>query len=76
MYDLAEPDMKNFHTRATRHVWRFPNRLSVSHEVHMLGRCVAMLLLVSALFSLAGCNTVAGMGQDVTNSARTVQHAL
>ncbi|MFC4200578.1 hypothetical protein [Candidimonas humi] len=42
----------------------------------MFGRWVAVLLLVGALFSLAGCNTVAGLGQDVTSSARTVQHAL
>jgi predicted small secreted protein len=31
---------------------------------------------VGVLFSLTGCNTVAGFGEDVTDSARTVQHAL
>lgn len=42
----------------------------------MFGRCIAMLLLVAGLFSLAGCNTVAGFGQDVSGSARAVQRAL
>jgi predicted small secreted protein len=37
---------------------------------------MAKLLLVGALLLLTGCNTVAGFGQDVTDSARTVQHAL
>lgn len=42
----------------------------------MLGRSVAVLLMIGVLFSLAGCNTIAGFGQDVSSSARTVQHAL
>ncbi|MGI4901488.1 MAG: hypothetical protein ACRYG5_07440 [Janthinobacterium lividum] len=42
----------------------------------MFGRCMAMLLVVGALFSLSGCNTVAGVGQDISGSARTVQRAL
>ncbi len=42
----------------------------------MLGRCVAVVVVVGAFLSLAGCNTVAGFGQDVSSSARTVQHAL
>jgi len=46
------------------------------HEVYMFGRGVAILLLMGALLSLAGCNTVAGFGQDISDSARTVQHAL
>jgi len=40
------------------------------------GRCVAMLSLVGALLSLTGCNTVAGVGEDISGSARAVQHAL
>ncbi|APR97082.1 hypothetical protein PATSB16_37480 [Pandoraea thiooxydans] len=42
----------------------------------MFKRCIALLLLAGALLSLAGCNTVAGFGQDISDSARTVQHAL
>jgi predicted small secreted protein len=42
----------------------------------MFARCVAMLSLVGALLSLTGCNTVAGFGEDVKSSARTVQRAL
>jgi predicted small secreted protein len=42
----------------------------------MFGRCVAMLLLVGAVLSLAGCNTVAGFGEDITGSARAVQRTL
>lgn len=41
----------------------------------MLVRFV-MLLAVGASILLTGCNTVAGAGQDISNSARTVQHAL
>src|SRR5277367_1355757 len=51
----------------------------VPHEVmmmNMFGRCVAMSLLMGALLSLTGCNTIAGVGEDITGSARTVQHAL
>jgi predicted small secreted protein len=43
----------------------------------MFGRCVGMLLLAGALlFSLTGCNTVAGFGQDISGASRSVQHAL
>ncbi len=42
----------------------------------MFGRFVVLLLLVGAAISLTGCNTVAGVGQDITGSARTVQRAL
>jgi predicted small secreted protein len=42
----------------------------------MFGRCVAMLLLVGAVLSLTGCNTVAGFGEDITGSARAVQRTL
>jgi predicted small secreted protein len=42
----------------------------------VFGRSVAIFLLVGVLASLTGCNTVAGFGQDVTDSAHTVQRAL
>jgi predicted small secreted protein len=31
------------------------------------------LLLLAALVALAGCNTVAGVGEDISAGARTVQ---
>jgi predicted small secreted protein len=31
------------------------------------------LIVIAMLMSLAGCNTVAGMGDDVSGGARTVQ---
>jgi predicted small secreted protein len=42
----------------------------------MFGRGVTMLLLIGALLSLTGCNTVAGFGEDITGSARAVQRTL
>jgi predicted small secreted protein len=42
----------------------------------MLKRVTTTLLLLGGLLALAGCNTVAGMGQDISGSARAVQHAL
>jgi len=48
----------------------------VMYGVDMFGRCAAILLLASVLLSLTGCNTVAGLGQDISGSARTVQHAF
>lgn len=42
----------------------------------MFKRFVALALLMGAAVSLLGCNTVAGAGQDISNSARTVQKAL
>jgi len=32
-----------------------------------------MIILVAVLATLAGCNTVAGVGEDVSGGARTVQ---
>lgn len=32
--------------------------------------------MLGALFSLTGCNTVAGVGKDISDSARAVQRAL
>jgi predicted small secreted protein len=42
----------------------------------VLGRGAALAVLLGVLLSLAGCNTVAGFGQDIHDSARTVQRAL
>ena len=42
----------------------------------MFSRSVVFLSLAAALISLTGCNTVAGVGEDISGSARTVQHAL
>jgi entericidin A len=39
-------------------------------------RHAALLSLAGALLALTGCNTVAGFGQDISSSARTVQRAL
>ncbi|WP_281176938.1 hypothetical protein [Paraburkholderia bannensis] len=39
-------------------------------------RTLAILLVAATTLGLAGCNTIAGFGQDITDSARTVQHAL
>ena len=39
-------------------------------------RRAALLAVAGALLALAGCNTVAGLGQDVTESSRAVQRAL
>lgn len=32
-----------------------------------------LLLLAAALAGLAGCNTIAGVGEDISSGARTVQ---
>jgi predicted small secreted protein len=32
-----------------------------------------MILMAAVLAALAGCNTVAGVGEDVSGGARTVQ---
>jgi predicted small secreted protein len=42
----------------------------------MFRRCIALLLLMGSLLALAGCNTIAGFGEDITGSARTVQRVL
>ncbi|VVD60958.1 MULTISPECIES: hypothetical protein [Pandoraea] len=42
----------------------------------MLARFVAFFLVVGSLFALAGCNTVDGVGQDISGAARTVKRAL
>jgi predicted small secreted protein len=35
-----------------------------------------MLTLIGALLSVTGCNTVAGVGEDISGSARAVQRSL
>ncbi|MFJ2991331.1 hypothetical protein [Pandoraea sp. NPDC087047] len=45
-------------------------------EVDMLARFMAFFLVVGSLLSLAGCNTVDGVGQDISGAARTVKRAL
>lgn len=42
----------------------------------MLARFMAFFLVVGSLLSLAGCNTVDGVGQDISGAARTVKRAL
>jgi entericidin A len=45
-------------------------------KASIIWRRVALLSLAGALLALTGCNTVAGFGQDISSSARTVQRAL
>jgi predicted small secreted protein len=54
----------------------FDSVLFCTEEVDMLARFVALLLVVGSLFSLAACNTVDGVGQDISGAARTVKRAL
>lgn len=42
----------------------------------MLSRFVALFLVIGSLLSLAACNTVDGVGQDISGAARTVKRAL
>ncbi|SAL50392.1 entericidin B membrane lipoprotein [Caballeronia sordidicola] len=41
-----------------------------------VGRWLAFLSVISLLISLTGCNTIAGVGEDISGSARAVQHSL
>lgn len=50
--------------------------LFCTEEVDMLARFVALLVVVGSLLSLAACNTVDGVGQDISGAARTVKRAL
>jgi predicted small secreted protein len=34
------------------------------------------LSMIAALLAVAGCNTIAGFGQDITDSSRAVQRIL
>ena len=38
-------------------------------------RFIALLLLVSGLLGLAGCNTVAGAGQDISNGGKDLRNS-
>ncbi|HEX7685118.1 MAG TPA: hypothetical protein VF446_16540 [Trinickia sp.] len=42
----------------------------------MLKAWMMALMLVGAVASLAGCNTVDGVGKDISGSARAVKRAL
>ncbi|WP_279612500.1 hypothetical protein [Caballeronia sp. BCC1704] len=42
----------------------------------MIGRIVVLMAVAAALLGLAVCNTVAGAGRDITDSAQTVKRAL
>jgi len=42
----------------------------------MIGRILVAVSIFGTLAALAGCNTVAGFGQDITDSARAVQRVL
>ena len=35
-----------------------------------------LALLVAALAALSGCNTIAGVGEDISGGARTVQETF
>ncbi|HKT96412.1 MAG TPA: hypothetical protein VJS30_07740 [Paraburkholderia sp.] len=45
-------------------------------KAHALARRVALFAMAGWLLALAGCNTVAGVGEDISGSARTVQQKL
>jgi predicted small secreted protein len=38
-----------------------------------MGTSMRLLILMAALAALAGCNTVNGVGQDISGGAETVQ---
>jgi predicted small secreted protein len=38
-----------------------------------MGTSMRTFLLIAALAALAGCNTVAGVGEDISGGAETVQ---
>jgi len=40
------------------------------------GRLLAILSVLGAFLTLTGCNTIAGVGDDISGSARAVQHSL
>lgn len=42
----------------------------------MLRRIVLSAAILATAYLVAGCNTIAGLGQDITGSARSVQRAL
>jgi predicted small secreted protein len=42
----------------------------------MVGRFLRLLTLISALVGLTACNTVAGVGRDITDSANAVKRVV
>jgi len=42
----------------------------------MVGRLVLLLTIISALVGLSACNTVAGFGRDITDSANAVKRVV
>jgi predicted small secreted protein len=42
----------------------------------MVGRFLRLLTLISALVGLTACNTVAGFGRDITDSANAVKRVV
>ena len=41
----------------------------------LLPRHAALLMLAGVLFGLAGCNTVSGFGQDMTDAGHAIKKA-
>ncbi|WP_205804570.1 hypothetical protein [Burkholderia sp. Ac-20365] len=37
---------------------------------------VTVAVLLGAMLGLSGCNTIAGIGEDITGASRSVQRAL
>ena len=57
--------------------WRTRNNQKRAYGVvKMMGRLLVVVSMVGVLAALAGCNTIAGFGQDITDSARAVQRVL
>jgi predicted small secreted protein len=44
--------------------------------MRLIFRVVAVCVLGGVACTLAGCNTFAGIGEDITDSARAVQRAM
>ena len=45
-------------------------------QMRKVGRSLVLLVVTGLFISLTGCNTIAGVGEDISGSARTVQHSL
>jgi predicted small secreted protein len=48
----------------------------MNRGMKMIGRIVVSVSVAVALLGLAACNTVAGAGRDITDSAQAVKRAL
>jgi predicted small secreted protein len=42
----------------------------------MLRTIILSAVILATAYLVAGCNTIAGLGEDITGSARSVQRAL